>query len=305
MVAYGFAFLCWYSINEESVDLWLQARSLSLAPVRFHVLLDGLDPDLGKLKAHTQVEQIPLWPTDCKDLGPLDKDVQIFYDAPSVVDQNRLFQALGLRKIDQSSYDHEYAKEKPFLTSKKPEPTDQELTVIGSPRWFPFDDYWLIATMEAGGYGVRKGKACRLTTAYLLDLRFPGYVVKEISGKELLAWDGNQTIAWVLPPKRYDAKFWTERGLAISIQRPLFIKVLAVLLLILALVSMPFVALRSKPEDYLVNCVAYFLGLWAVRGILTVNAPKSPTIVDYAVLMLYCFQILIVAGRALWSTKRE
>ena len=154
-----------------------------------------------------------------------------------------------------------------------------------------------------GGYAVRKEKACKLTTGYDIDLRFPGYVAREIPGKELLAWNGNPAITSKLPAPKYEAKFWMEKGLAVSIQRPLFIKVLAVFCLLLALVSIPFVAFKSKPETYLVNCAAYFVGLWAVRGIIAVNAPKSPTIVDYVVLMLYCCQVLIVVGRVLWKTK--
>lgn len=306
---FGFAYLCWYSFNEGNVDLWLRIRNLGLASVRFHILLDGLDPDLAKVKAHTQVEPIsPFADQNCNkdlDLAEMTKDVQLLYEVPTVMDRALIYEAIGLRGINQSTDDPKYEEEKPFLTSKKPDPADQELTVTGDPRWFPFDEYWLIATMQAGGYQVRKGKPCRLTTAYDLDLRFPGYVVKQVSGKDLLAWNGDPAIVAKLPAARIEGAFWFQKGLAISIQRPLFIKVLAVFLLLSAVVSLPVVAFRSKPGDYLVNCVAYFLGLWAVRGIITVNAPKSPTVVDYAVLTLYCIQIFIVAGRALWSKNRE
>ncbi|MBZ5574588.1 MAG: hypothetical protein LAO09_22255 [Acidobacteriia bacterium] len=304
----GLAFLCWYSFNEEDVDLWLQFRNLAITPIKFHVLLDGLDPDLGKVKAHTRVESDSfLWLSETcnKYFGPLGttKDVQILYEDSSLTDENRGYQALGLTGIQQRVDDPDYATHKQFLTAKRPDPVDQELTVVGNPRWFPFDEYWLIATMQAGGYAVRKEKACKLTTGYDIDLRFPGYVAREIPGKELLAWNGNPAITSKLPAPKYEAKFWMEKGLAVSIQRPLFIKVLAVFCLLLALVSIPFVAFKSKPETYLVNCAAYFVGLWAVRGIIAVNAPKSPTIVDYVVLMLYCCQVLIVVGRVLWKTK--
>ena len=102
----------------------------------------------------------------------------------------------------------------------------------------------------------------------------------------------------------FNPEFWYRTGFAISVERPLYLRVLTVVLGVIAVISVFIVSLRSEPSAYLLNAVGIFVALWGVRSIITASAPKTPNFVDFGVLALFILQIVIGLVRFLVKGKK-
>jgi hypothetical protein len=228
-------------------------------------------------------------------------EVRIVFDNVVAEDLAGKFESDGLRGIEQKSDEPVYDQVKAGLLDSLPDSKDVELVTIGEPRWFPFDRYLVLARIHAGGFITLRDRSYRLKANYDVSSRLSGYVVREASPAMLERWPiaSNQNLQirpniFPLYSGQYDKKFWSRDGIAIIVERPLFIKVITIFLGLLALTFVFAVAFTAQFKVLLTNCVGYFVGLWAVRGILTASAPKSQTLIDYGVLALYSLLVAIM-----------
>jgi hypothetical protein len=174
------------------------------------------------------------------------------------------------------------------------------LVSIGYPTLFPFDRYLVIGRTGADAYaGVLGGKAIRLPgDTYSINSRVSGFVVRKASTEEVEHWVGGAIISRQMQReirKELDPQLtnmWDENYFALIIERPSFVRSLAILLAVLACISVVFVVVTSEPKQFFVSAVGSFLALWTVRNLLSAGAPKTQTLVDYGTLILFLLQFL-------------
>ncbi len=316
----------------EGPDIALSIRSLTTSSLQTSVTLDAFDPDNLTANAHVSTtfnelaafdfepsvaEQIP----ELKNLpkAPPRSKYDVYYAGPYISDLAPAFMYTGTRLIYQ-----EVQRSKPItysdfcvlknsLEKKLPGDTTMALTMIGDPRTFPFDRYLILYKGEGGAFLEYKGKVAYIDSAFTITTRFPGLVVRDFSGPELRDYDGilgrkfdregaAKNLRSSMP---YNPEFWYRTGFAISIERPLYLQVLTIVLGAIAVISVIVVSIRSEPSAYLLNAVGIFVALWGVRSIITASAPKTPNFVDFGVLALFIVQIVIGLVRFLVQSRKR
>ena len=226
---------------------------------------------------------------------------------------------------------HEHNKLRPKLTRDVPEVVRQELTAIGDARLYPFDHYLLMGAISCQAFAYVDKDHPDMTVPgdqYRVDLRIPGFTLRDADIEELAERQKRQPVpdltglesssTMKVDPNaqaffkamndsyvRYNSDLWQHGAFAFVLERPLFLRVLAVFLGVVALLSVLYVAFGTEPKQMVLNAVGTFLGLWAVRQALSVDAPKTATLVDYATLGLYFLLIVIVFARVLWGFEKS
>jgi hypothetical protein len=309
---------------QAPVDTLVNFRSLEIHGVRTVVTLDTLDPDTSTVVAHIStnpanpdlflgfepsvVQQIP----ELKPMitNPAPSEYKVYYQQPEVRDLSSIFDLLGLPMISQKTYRPEFDRVKDSLQAEVPHDRSSVLSIIGDPRMFPFDRYLIVCEVDAGAFLEYRKKIARIDSGYSVLPRFPGFVVSGLTKDEMQEWGGRSPIGRAIRSAinqgaaTDDPRFWMEQGIAISAERPLYLRVLTIVLGIAAVVSIVFVYRLSEPSSYFLNLLGAFAVLWGVRSILTAGAPKSPNLIDFAVLALFISQIVLVTLRYLFSKKR-
>jgi hypothetical protein len=321
-----FAFALWWLAAawfEPPVDPLIGLRGLWSRDMRTVVTLDSLDPDTSTVVAHVSTNlddtQLFLFDPDVSRqisaMGslkavPPSSEYTVYYQRPEIQDLSPIFNLMGLRLIRQEAFAPEFDRVKQSLLTEAPRDSDTVLSIIGEPRMYPFDRYMILFQMQAGAFLEFDKKIARVDSGYNVIPRLPGLVVKEVSGNELWAWGGpfgKQLDALGGKKRAYNPDFWINSGVALSAERPLFLRVLTVVLGMIALISVILASLVSDPSKYLLNSLATFVALWGVRSIITAGAPKTPNLVDFAVLVLFILQVGLVTARFLvsrrWETK--
>jgi hypothetical protein len=290
--------------------------------MRTVVTLDTLDPDTSTVAAHVSTtisesdlfwdpsiaQQIP----ELKDRHPMDdlppwSEYRVLYQQPDIKDLSSIFSLLGLRMIFQMVGHPQFDRVQGSLHSEPPHDSSAVLSVIGDPRFFPFDRYVIVCEVDGGAFLEYNKKTARIDSASAVLPRFPGMIVRELSQQELEGWDGSigkafdknvaETKQQFPNLRKYHPEFWTGSGFALSVERPLFLRVLTIVLGVTAVFSMVLVYSLSDPSKYFLNSLGGFAALWGVRSILTASAPKTPNVVDFVVLALFIVQSVIVAIR--------
>lgn len=314
MLLTGGIWFLWVAWVEERVDVWVNFRSLYLSSMSTIVTLDTLDPDTSTVVAHvsTSTSEPSLFlfdPTVSKQIPalknldniPARSKYRIYYLRPEIRDLSSSFNLLGLRMISQVTYHPAFDRVKDSLLGELPRDGSVVLSILGDPRMFPFDQYRVVCEVQAGAFLEYDKQIAPIDSGFSVLPRFPGFVVRQMSKEELQGGssplregiDRNTPTA-----NQYNPQFWSESGIAISAERPLFLRVLTIVLGVAALVSLAFVYLLSEPSKYFLNSLGAFAALWGVRSILTASAPKTPNVVDFAVLVLFIVQIILVAVRS-------
>lgn len=328
-VFFGFWFFwaAWTEIGGP--DIAISNRSLTLNSLQTSVMLDTFDPDNLTVTAHISTtfneaglvfdpsvaEQIP----ELKNLPktPSRAEYSVYYTGPYVSDLAPIFGYLGTRLIYQDTQRpkaiaySDFCVLKKSLEGKPPTDTTLVLTMIGDPRMFPFDRYLILYRGEGGAYLEYKRKVAYLDSAFTIAPRFPGLVVRDFSGPALREYDGilgrqfdQQAAATSLRNSMpYNPEFWRRTGFAISVERPLYLRLLTVVLGLVAVFSILAVSIRSEPSTYLLNAVGIFVALWGVRSIITSGAPKTPNFIDFGVLALFIIQMVIASVKFLLRSK--
>jgi hypothetical protein len=278
------------------------------------VVLDTLDPDTSTVVAHvsTSIDEAALFLFDPMvsdqipalkhlDNVPARSKYHVYYLRPEVRDLSGVFNLLGLRMISQVTYHPVFDRVKDSLLNELPQDRSVVLSVMGNPRMFPFDQYQIVCEIQAGAFLEYDKQVAPVDSGFSVLPRFPGFVVRQMSKEELKG--GSSPLREEIDRKaptadQYNPSFWMQSGIAISAERPLFLRTLTIVLGVVALVSLVFVYLLSEPSKYFLNSLGAFAALWGVRSILTTGAPKTPNIIDFAVLGLFVVQIILVAGRS-------
>jgi hypothetical protein len=321
------AFLWSAWLQGRGPDFRFGFRALRPSSMRTVVTLDALDPDTSTVVAHVStilsesdlfwldpsiIEQIP----ELKGRGlevPPRSEYRVYYQQPEIRDLSSSFSLLGLRMIFQMVGHPQFDRVQGSLQSEPPHDSTAVLSVVGDPRLFPFDRYVIVYEVHGGAFLEYNKKIARIDSTSVVLPHFPGMIVRELSKQELEGWDGsigkefdNNLTATKQPYsnlRKYHPEFWTESGVALSVERPLFLRVLTIVLGVTAVLSMVLVYSFSDPSRYFLNSLGAFAALWGVRSILTASAPKTPNVVDFVVLALFIGQSVIVAIR--WLMKSE
>lgn len=240
------------------------------------------------------------------DLPP---ELKLLFTPQQLVDISPLFQGFGLLAVQLPSLRPASPVSPANLSTDFPSPHRAQLRALGDPRRYPFDRYLVMGQIQGVAYLGYKGRYALINgETYQITFRLPGYVVKPAHPSLLRDWPTlMRNVIWKLigklePFKRvkfhggnYDPERWKRGQFVFVLERPAFLKVATVLLGIIALVSIAPVVWLTDPRQLLLNAVAYFLALWALRSVLSTGAPKIPTWVDYGAVFLYLAELAAVA----------
>ena len=100
------------------------------------------------------------------------------------------------------------------------------------------------------------------------------------------------------------SEFWKAGILAVVITRPFFPKFFAVFFCVLAVIWIMVVSLMSDPKQLSLNALGYFLVLWAIRAPLAATAPKTTTLLDDGILVLYALLVAVATAKFIWGFNR-
>jgi hypothetical protein len=98
---------------------------------------------------------------------------------------------------------------------------------------------------------------------------------------------------------------WHDQQIALIIRRPLAIQRMAILLLGITAIATILLAGTCPPKQIGQNFVGSLLTIWAVRGLLNLNAPKTPDLLDYFAMTLFAIIAAIYLWRYLWNKPRS
>lgn len=330
---FWFFWIAWTEIGGPDVAISL--RSLSIHSLQTSVMLDTFDPDNLTVTAHISttlndpvaLQFDPLVAEQIPELKSLPEtlptsEYSVYYAGPHVSDLAPIFKYFGTRLIFQNVENVERRKPmtysdffdlKKSLEEKPPSDTTSLLTMIGDPRTFPFDRYLILYEGTGGAYLEYKGKVAYVDSAFTIAPRFPGFVVRELTVPELRGYDGilgsKSDLLAAAENRRnsipFNPEFWYRSGFAISVERPLYLRIMTIVLGVIAVISVFIVSFRSEPSTYLLNAVGTFVALWGVRSIITASAPKTPNFVDFGVLTLFVLQIVIGLVRFLVKGRKK
>jgi hypothetical protein len=198
---------------------------------------------------------------------PARSKYDVHYLRPEIRDLSGISNLLGLRMISQVTYRPAFDRVKDSLLGELPQDRSVVLSVVGDPRMFPFDQYRVVCEIQAGAFLEYDKQIAYVDSGFSVLPRFPGFVVRQMSREELLG--GRSPMTEELDRKtpnanQYNVQFWRQSGIAISAERPLFLRELTIVLGVAALVSLVFVYRLSEPSKYLLNSLGAFAVLWGV-----------------------------------------
>jgi hypothetical protein len=179
----------------------------------------------------------------------------------------------------------ETAADQPRNWSHTPTEQVSRVVISGEPFLYPFDRYRI--DLNVGAYVDLLLANNTLITFPIVTgkvvTRLPEYVVAQ----ESITPDDD-------PQELFD-EAWPRVN--ITVQRPNSLQLLAVFVSALAFVSAVWISLFSDMKNLFRNSAAYFLTLWALKGILSGGAPKTVNVLDYGFVSLILLFLSIVTIR--------
>ena len=168
-----------------------------------------------------------------------------------------------------------------------------KLKFTGNPMSYPFDQY-------------------HLRLGILMERIFPDDRVvplteAEARGHLFVTMDEQMPRVKVLPPLRLDpmtlrpqrSNLQYTYGAEVRFERPIYLKVLVVLLLLLITATAAFAVLLRPFRELLLNAGTSVLGVWGVRALLLGNNfPSDVTVVDALLTSVVLFLLGVIAVRA-------
>lgn len=164
-----------------------------------------------------------------------------------------------------------------------------EFEVYGNPYLYPFDTYDAVIGINSMQYKM-VGKKHILERYFVCEIFAPGdlYIINPQKGL----------------PQKYDKYGFTKNEInnikqlspdifSFSLKRSYFLQSMTIFLLVIMLLYILSVIMREAKEIYK-DGIAIFLALWAIRNILTIQAPIFPCLIDIVILELYILSIVIV-----------
>ena len=87
--------------------------------------------------------------------------------------------------------------------------------------------------------------------------------------------------------------------------RHYFVRVIAVILYLVAVVFLGYIARKEEANEILTNSLGYMAALWGIRQIIVGYAKLFPTMIDLATLALYVLVVGIVVYTLLFTPKEQ
>jgi len=279
-----------FGLHSNITVLWFPVgRGEGLIP---QITIDSFDPDKRLIEGSITIPGTDECSRFFKEAFPQARDIKCL--VPQVRDRVHLFEADGFEDI------LELPETEIMLLSNEEPASNSEISrfrvsVDGNPVRYPFDRYLLVVQPL---YGATASVDDSNRRRALEIVAHGGSATFSVPGYEATTPDVDQLRRWMWEDVRRSARdpqdHWLQRHIYIELERPLFLKVLAVLLGASALVSIVGVTLASKREDLPKLLVGSLLSLWALRGILSSGAPRGTTLIDYATLLLLLLQCGLV-----------
>lgn len=189
-----------------------------------------------------------------------------------------------------------------------PTPIDFSIQAIGTPEIYPFDNYFIMGAVACPAY-IQQGKKKEyfhreeyihtMEEGETLSIKnsMKGFFVRfptntEIDGVRIKSVSGDQKEP---PTTNGQAKeLNNERNrFALILERPLYLKIMTLVLGIIALISALYIGFITPFKDIPLPIIGYIIGLWGIRNILLGDLKIFPTYLDYIVLAMY---LLVFAG---------
>jgi hypothetical protein len=285
------------------------------------VTLDSFDPDLQQIKASVEVGSPVAFQRDAdavKKLALADDaafhQIHFGYGDLSVRDATLEFNLYGTRldTLDLGIFPAAIKTES--LKAKPPDAIKNvELTAEGSPRLYPFDSYIVVGRIDIPIRMISNEKSVDIIWKnYRVNSRLAGFLVEAIGVRELKG-EAPKHIAESADEKKFEdgaiqraqnwyglspQDAWIASRFVLKIHRPLILKILAILLIITATSFSFWIAFKTEPKAYVSNAAGYLVAMWAAKSILGGQAPKTPSLLDYIIVLLFFFQIVVIAMRA-------
>jgi len=289
--------------------------------VLYRVTLDSFDVDTRIVRSHAQVlfSKVPVKaeetrsngypePFYCQSDEPFRVDLfnaKVFIGfggMPQFFDLGRSFSQSGLRVIQDVEPLGPCDPAEPgsgFVTHNLL--AQAELFAIGDPKKFPFDRYLVIYRMWCPVLVQRPdGKYLGVLGFNQIDNRLAGFSMRYPSPQEIETWATPVFVDAGRPRVRYQEEMWAGRQVAVILERGLFVRAIAVFLALVVLGYLCWIAVMREARTWFPDILGFFLTVWAIRGALSVGAPKVATVIDYSAL---CFYVGFI-GVFLWKVAR-
>jgi len=180
-----------------------------------------------------------------------------------------------------------------FPTNAGPYTETIELPVVGRPQRYPFDTYDLILGLSAEVL-LADGAWAPLTTA---QVEGANIIVTLEDTVSRLSMDAPEPI----DPASVTSQGTTDRFFAVarmSWQRPLYLRVISLLLVLLIAASAVFALSLKNLEELLLGIGGIILGVWGVRSMVVQTELPDLTWVDIALALIILLLLLAMAIRA-------
>ena len=179
------------------------------------------------------------------------------------------------------------------------------------PLAFPFDEYLLLGEVrrsmlycggrEPSHYKEEDEKSSYFVPSQIdLSAELPGWAARRATANDLYKWP----ILWHSEKRSvgdYKPERWISTRFAIVVTRPLALRRLTLLLVIIVATSGILLALTCQRCDLVKNLAGSILSIWTVRSLIMSSGPKTYGIVDLAAMTLFALLALIYLVRYLWE----
>jgi hypothetical protein len=173
-----------------------------------------------------------------------------------------------------------------------------QLYAVGDSREFPFDKYlviyriWVPVLLQ-----LPDGRYIGVLGIHEIDNHVPGFLLRYATAKEIETWSKPTLADSLTAPIAYDDSMWSGRQNAVVLERPLFLKVISIVLAVVLALYLVWFAIREETDKLTPDILGFFLTVWAIRAALSVGAPKIPTLIDYGALCFYIAFLAVVSWK--------
>lgn len=193
------------------------------------------------------------------------------------------------------------------FSDQEPDSLRFEIIALGEPKLYPFDKYFLVGVAvcqiiketDVGGKGRTINHERNQKTTVKQDIR--GFLLRRARFNEVKGW-GDKPDEDETEKKNFE-KWNKGNTFLLVLERPLFLRFMAVFLGLTAFVSILFIVRLGPISDIPIKLVGYFVGLWALREVFSGGTEAFPTVIDYGTFLLYSILIVGVVVRIIWPKK--
>lgn len=282
---------------EEKVPYSLRVR---LQEMVYHFTLQSFDFQSQVVRGNLKATFLP-------DLPMVGQPAPKYRFGPLVYRDGALdFLLSGLRSGREIDIWTSFAAQTKAFKEQKPSPITFELQALGQPKFYPFDLYLLVGgvkcmVLKEDERGELKVISTEGKERIAVTQNIPGFMIRYPRFHEV------KGIGFEPPDDQIEAlnfdKWNKGHAFLLVLDRPLFLRVMTILIGAVALLSMAYITVLRPPSDLLINSIGYVIAVWAMREILSGGTEVFPTLIDYGTLMLYSFLIVAALAKTIWRKK--